>query len=162
MISPLFNGSIALAVAFSFFLQTSPTTKPQETKSFDIAISLPSSAIHEGEEIVVDTTFSNPTDHEIHVGEGSNGGVAMELIGANGTDIGRHAMGDYQKDQEDLPVIATTRQTFRPGYKRKFTIRWKPDPGYVVPGTYRLRVYRRDLEANRDVYSNAVTLTVIR
>jgi len=40
-------------------------------------------------------------------------------------------------------------------------LRFKPVPGHVLPGVYKLKVHQRDMKSNADVYSNTVELTVI-
>jgi hypothetical protein len=157
----LTKSGIALIGAFVLSLQTGPATPSEKPKSFEMTISLPSQQMHVGEQVVVDTVTSNPTDHEVYAGEGRRGGIALELFDASGMDIGRHVMGNYKEDQEESPVILSSRQRLRPGYRGEVTFRWKPDAGYLVPGVYKLRVYRRDLGADINVYSNTVTLTVL-
>jgi hypothetical protein len=155
-----YNSGIALVTAFAFFLQAGSTTQLENPKSFEMTISLPSPQMHIDEEVVVTTVISNPTDHVLYAGQG-RGGIAMELLDANGVDVGRRAMGNYKKDQLESPVISSGRQALRAGYKREITFRWKPDPGSLIPGVYKLRVYRRDMGAGITVYSNSATLTVI-
>jgi hypothetical protein len=36
-----------------------------------------------------------------------------------------------------------------------------PEPGYLMPGVYKLRVHRRDITDGLEVYSNTVTLNVV-
>lgn len=151
---------IALLSATTLFLLGSRVAQPQKPASFEIAISLPAKEIHVGDAIVVDTVTSNPTDHVVYGGEGP-GGYGLELLDAKGKDVGRHAMGNFKEEQADLPVLSNRRQTMRPGHTRKITFRWKPDPGYVTPGVYKVRVYRRDVGANIDIYSNTVMLTIV-
>jgi hypothetical protein len=157
----LFKSGIALIGAFALSLQAGPANPSEKRTSFEMTISLPSPQMHVGEQVVVDTVTSNSTDREVYAGQGQ-GGIALELLNANGVDIGRHAMGNYRENQAESPVISSGRQALRPGYRREITFRWKPDPGYLVPGVYKLRVYRRDVGAGITVYSNTVALTVLR
>jgi hypothetical protein len=155
-----YNSGIALVTAFALFLQAGSATQLERPKSFEMTISLPSPQMHIGEEVVVDTVTSNPTDHILYAGQG-RGGIALELLDAKGVDVGRRAMGNYREDQVESSVISTGRQSLRPGYKREITFRWKPDPGSLIPGVYKLRVYRRDVGAGITVYSNTAILTVL-
>jgi hypothetical protein len=156
----LIKGGITLICAFALSLQTGPAPQSEKPKSFEMTISMPSQQTHVGEQVVVNIVTSNSTEREVYAGQG-RGGIALELLDANGVDIGRHVMGNYRENQAESPVISSGRQALRPGYKREITFRWKPDPGYLVPGIYKLRVYRRDVGAGITVYSNTMTLTVL-
>src|SRR5271170_4225240 len=61
--------------------------------TFVLTVSLPTSTMHVGEDLVVEETLSNPTDHIVVAGEGGRIGLAVELINEKGDDIGLHAMG---------------------------------------------------------------------
>lgn len=154
------KSGIALVSATALFLLGGRAAQPQKPASFNIAISLPAKEIHVGDPVVVDTVTSNPSDHVVYGGEGP-GGYGMELLDAKGKDIGRHAMGNFKEGQDDPPVLSNRRETIRPGDTRNITFRWKPDAGYVTPGVYKLRVYRHDVGANVEIYSNTVVLTVV-
>jgi hypothetical protein len=157
----LFDGKAAVISVMALFLHGIPSVSQEAPKSFEMTISLPMRQMAVGQELLVDVVTSNPTSHVVDAGEGA-GGIALELLDGRGVDIGRHAMGNYKPNQEDLPVISNIRQqALRPGYIRKNTLRWKPDPGYLIPGSYKLRVYRRDMGTGTEVYSNTVTLVVV-
>jgi hypothetical protein len=129
--------------------------------TFDLLVSLSSATMHVDDELVADVVLSNPTDKVVTAGQGS-GGLALELVNDKGVDVGRHAMGNYREGEDENPIgLGPTQLSLRPGFKRKFAFRWKPAPGYVTPGRYKLRVYLRDIGAAAWIYSNAVVLTVV-
>jgi hypothetical protein len=115
--------------------------------------------MHVGDSLIVKLVTTNPTDHLIYAGQGSNGGLGVELINKKGEDIGVHAMGGVPKEQPRL--VHKFKQAIQPGESWTFMVHFDPEPGYLEAGIYRLRVRRRDLASNLEVYSNAVTLTVV-
>ncbi len=149
---------IAFAVAFGI-TTTAINSQEANPKTFEMAISLPSSSMHIGDSLVVKLVTTNPTDHLIYAGQGSNGGLGVELINKKGEDIGLHAMGGLPKEQPRL--LHTFKRAIQPGESWTFMVHFNPEPGYLVAGTYKLRVHRRDLGTNLEVYSNAVILTVV-
>jgi hypothetical protein len=132
--------------------QTPPAT-------FQIAVSLPKPTIHVGDNLVVQVITSNPTDHLVFAGTGYRVGVAVELLNQKGEDIGMHAMGG--KTVEPVVTLNSNKLAIRPGGNDDFTWQFKPEPGYLVPGSYKLRAHRRDMKGHTEVFSNTVTLTVI-
>jgi hypothetical protein len=130
--------------------------------TFELTASLPAATIHVGDDLVLDVITSNPTDHVVYAGEGAGAGLAVELLNGKGDDIGLHAMGiPGGKIQQPEATFMTSRRAFRPGSKEHFTWRFKPEPGYLLPGAYKLRVYQRDMKSKLDVYSNQVVITVV-
>jgi hypothetical protein len=104
---------------------------------------------------------SNPTDHIVYAGQGRKGGPEVELLNSKGEDIGVHSMGGVSKHPESGFVLGINRDAMGPGTHTRDIWHLKPEPGYLLPGVYTLRVHRRDVGADTEVYSNAVTLTVI-
>jgi hypothetical protein len=135
----------------------------EDSKTMLLTASLPNSVMHVGDDLVVEVITSNPTDHEIYAAEGGRGGLAVELLNESGGDIGLHAMGipGGRMHAEPGGAFINSKRALRPGSKDHFTWHFKPTPGYVVPGVYKLRVHQRDITSKVDVYSNTVILTVI-
>jgi hypothetical protein len=152
---------IALAVVIMFWTLTSAAIGSLTT--FVLTASLPAPTMRMGDDLVVVVITSNPTDHTVYAGEGLGGGLAVELLNEKGDDIGLYAMGiPGGKIQEPGGILTSSKEALRPGSKQHFTWRFKPEPGYLVPGVYKLRVHQRDVTSKADVYSNTVVLTVIR
>jgi hypothetical protein len=154
-----------LALAAVLMLLRQPTvaqeapTVSQPAPVIVLTVSLPASTMHVGEDLVIRVITSNATDQIAYAGEGYGVGVAVELLNASGEDIGWHAMGG--KGVEPTVVLHSNKLAIRPHSKDDFTWRFKPEPGYIVPGVYKLRMHRLDMKSKVDVYSNTVTLTVI-
>ncbi|MEO6804578.1 MAG: hypothetical protein ABI286_12265 [Edaphobacter sp.] len=134
-------------------------TVAQQPATFGITVSLPESTMHVGEDLLVRVITSNPTDHIVFAGAGYGGGVIVELLNEKGEDLGLHAMGG--KSEPPVATLHSNKLAIRPHNNNDFTWRFKPEPGYLVPGIYKLRVHKRDMKSHADVYSNTVTLTVI-
>lgn len=150
---------MAVAVILTFWTLTSAAQEKPET--FVLTVSLPNPTMHVGDDLVLDVLTANPTDHVVYAGQGGRVGLAVELLNEQGVDIGLHAMGiPGGKIQESGAYFTTYRRALKPSSKDRFTWRFKPEPGYLVPGVYKLRVYQRELKSNTDVYSNRVVLTV--
>jgi len=153
-----FGRYVGLAIVLSFYSYLNAIA--QNATTFEITVSLPSPTMHVGEDLVFETITSNRTDHVVWAGEGYGAGISVELLNEKGEDIGKHAMGGA----EDEPVVvihSSNKVSLRPGSSQKFTVRYKPEPGYLVPGVYKLRLYRRDMSSRAEVYSNTVVLTVV-
>jgi hypothetical protein len=135
----------------------------QKAATFELTASLPKSTIHLGEDLVVEVITSNPTDHIVYAVNGGAGSVDMELLNDKGEDIGQHAMGNAAgvKGRDSGVVLYSRTLSLRPGTKQDLTWRFKPEPGYLVPGVYRLRVHRRDARSQVELYSNTIDLTVV-
>lgn len=150
---------IAVAVILALCALNSGAT--EKTGTFVLTLSLPNPTMRMGDDLLVDVITSNPTDHVVYAGEGPHVGLAVELLNGHGEDIGLHAMGgDKTNGQGYNAVFMSFRRALKPGIKFKQEYRFKPEQGYLVPGTYKARVYQRDLNSNADVYSNQVVLTV--
>ena len=106
-------------------------------------------------------TIKNPTDHRVVAGAGSRGGEIVELINDKGVDIGLHVMGNGTKQSEPDLIGGPTSQRLEPGYHSHGIWPLHPEPGYLTPGLYKLRVHRLDVKSGAEVYSNTVTLTVV-
>jgi hypothetical protein len=132
----------------------------QKDNTFVITIALPTPAIHVGDVLFIEETVSNPTDHLVSVGEGSGAGSMVELLNARGEDLGPHVMGPAPRDSGYV-LNSSNMKLLRPRGSWKVTWHYKPEAGYLVPGTYRLRTYIRDMSSHAEVYSNAVVLTVL-
>jgi hypothetical protein len=104
---------------------------------------------------------SNPTDHIVYAGQGRGGGPEVELLNDKGEDIGVHAVGGVSKRPDSGVVLGPWREAIGPGTHTRDIWPLKPEPGYLAPGVYKLRIHRRDVKLGTEVYSNAVTLTVI-
>ena len=130
-----------------------PAAEPPAT--FVLTISLPTPNIHPGEELVIKEILSNPTDHVVV----AKTGLTVELLDEKGNDVGIHATGG--KREAPSVYFAPTKVALRPGSRNEFTWRFKPEPGYLTPGVYKLRIHDRDMKSQAEVYSNAVELTVI-
>jgi hypothetical protein len=133
---------------------------PSET--FVIEISLPTPTIHVADDLIIKVVFSNPTDHVVRRGEGQNGGMDLEAVNEKGKDIGPQVSGSANISRIPRPNFSSlVSSSIKPGHK--LSIEWplRPDPKYLVPGAYRLRVHNRDTTTGAEIYSNAVTLTVV-
>jgi hypothetical protein len=139
---------VAIASVFGI-ATTSIRSQGTNPKTFVMTISLPSPSMHVGDKLVFKLVTTNPTDSVIYAGQGSRGGPGIELINEKGEDIGVHAEGGISKQP--------------PQAGGSWTLMWqdKPEPGYLVPGVYKLRVHRRDVGSGTVVYSNFVMLTVV-
>jgi hypothetical protein len=130
-------------------------------ETFVITISLSSTTIHVGEGPVITMITSNPTDHIVYAGQGLEGGPAVELLNEKGEDIGVHAVGGMSKHPDSGFVLGINNDAMGPRTHTRAVWPLKPEPGYLAPGVYRLRVHRRDVKLGIEVYSNALTLTVV-
>jgi len=138
------------------------SAQAENPATFVLTVSPPEPTMRVGDDLVVDVITTNPTDHVIYAGEGGRVGLAVELLNEKSEDIGLHAMGiPGGKIQDTGGTFAPIKIALRPGSKDQHTWRFKPEPGYVVPGVYKLRVYQRDMTSKAEVYSNSVVLTVI-
>jgi hypothetical protein len=147
-----------LAISLLWTLTSSAAENPT---TFTLAVSLHSSIVHVGDDLVLEVITFNTTDHKVFAAQGGLGGLALELLNEKSIDIGLLAMGiPGGKIQEPAGVLASSKEVLRPGSKEHFTWRFKPAAGYVLPGVYKLRVHQRDLTSKTDVYSNMVVLTV--
>lgn len=130
-------------------------------KTFDLKISLAESSIHTGDRPMIKVITSNSTDHIVYASEGCGGGMGAELINSAGEDIGLHAMGGGETCKHPAFILTGSREALRPGTVYTFMWHLKPEPGYLVPGAYKLRVYRRDVTSGDEVFSNRVTLAIL-
>jgi hypothetical protein len=138
-----------MAAAAILMLWSGEVIAQQKVTTFELRASLPKPTIHIGEDLVVEVITSNPTDHIIYAGVGPAGGVDMELLNNKGEDIGQHAMGNAAgvEGRDSGVVLYSHTLSLRPGTNQDSTWRFKPEPGYLVPGVYRLRVHRRDAKS---------------
>jgi hypothetical protein len=147
------------AILLSFrWMVAAQQTHPE---TFVITISLSAPTIHVGEGPVITMITSNPTDHVVYAGQGRGGGPDVELMNDKGEDIGVHAMGGVRTNLDSEAVMGPFSEAIGPGRHTRDIWPLKPEPGYLVPGVYKLRIHRRDAKAGTDVYSNAVTFNVI-
>jgi len=137
------------------------TAQQEPPATFVIKISLPESTIHVGDGLAISVIESNPTDHAVKVGEGFNGGIEVEALSEKGEDIGPHVSGSANRKRTPQPNFGPLWLALSPGRKRSFVWPLKPDPKYLIPGTYRVRVHNRDMTTSVDVYSNLIILTVL-
>jgi hypothetical protein len=154
----------AMIVAVLLFGGIAGAQQPNND-TFTITISLQQSTIHIGGKTAIVTTFANPTEHSITMGEGNNGGIAVEVLNGTGDDIWPRMMDSAHPNRLhiDRPVFAIVRSSsLKKGEKLSFTWPFTADPQFMPPGKYKLRVHNRDLDHNIEVYSNEVILTVAR
>jgi hypothetical protein len=151
------TASVILLLTVPFLMATSAAAQNPDT--FVVKISLPTPTIHAGDVLSIEETVSNPTDHLAAVGSGIGVGSMVECLNAKGEDLGRRIMGPAPP--EDTPVITGNKKLLRPGTSSKVTWHYTPAVGALVPGTYRLRTYIRDMNSGAAVYSNVVALTVL-
>lgn len=151
---------MALVVILMFCCLASAAQEKPET--FVLTVSLLNPTMHVGDNLVLEVVTTNPTDHVLYAGQGGHVGLAVELINEQGVDIGLYAMGIPRGKIEEPNVFFTSyRRELKPGSTEHFTYRFKPEPGYLISGTYKLRVYQRELKSNTDVYSNRLLLKVV-
>jgi hypothetical protein len=154
---------VFINTASVFLLLTAPlltaTSAAQDPDTFVVKISLPTPTIHTGDLLSIEETVSNPTDHLVAVGSGVGVGSMVECLNAKGEDLGRRIMGPAPP--EDTPVITGNKKLLRPGTSSKATWHYTLAVGALVPGTYRLRTYIRNMNSGAEVYSNVVALTVL-
>ncbi|WP_353070123.1 hypothetical protein RBB75_07975 [Tunturibacter empetritectus] len=150
---------MVIGLASILLILGSPTVAQQKPSTFEMTVSLPEPTMHVGEDLIVKVITSNSTDDTVSAGSGYGVGVEVELMNNKGEDIGIHAMGG--KGVEPVVTLHTNKLILKPHSKDDFTWRFKPEPGFLMPGVYRLRVHRRDLKSRMDVYSNTVVLTVV-
>ena len=143
-----------LAAAF-LVLGNWPLLAAEAPTTFVLMVSVPVPHIHVGEELVLKEVLSNPTDHIVV----AKVGVAVELLDEKGNDVGIHAIGG-KRDEPSID-FGPTKQPLRPGSSDEFTWRFKPEPGYLLPGVYKLRIHDRDMQSKAEIYSNTVQLTVV-
>jgi hypothetical protein len=158
-------GKVMTTVAI-LILWSGEVMAQQKDATFELTASLPKSTIHLGEDLVVEVITSNPTDHIVYAVYAVNGGagsVDMELLNDKGEDSGQHAMGNAAgvKVRDSGVILYSRTPSLRPGTKQDLTWRFKPEPGYLVPGVYRLRIHRRDARSQVELYSNTIDLTVV-
>ena len=137
------------------------TAQQTQAGTFVIAISLKSPTIHVGEGPTITMITSNPTDHIVYAGQGRGGGPQVELINENGDESGIHAMGGVSQHPNSDFVLGPLKEGIGPGHHARDVWPLKPEPGYLLPGAYKTRIHRRDVNLRVDVYSNAVTLTIL-
>src|SRR6266568_2293136 len=150
-----FGKRIAVASVCALFGWTVPA-QPSTPGTFVITISLSAPTIHVGEGPVITMITSNPTDHIVFAGQGRGGGPEVELLNDKGEDLGVHAVGGVSKHPDSGFVLGINRDAMGPGTHMRALWPLKPEPGYLVPGVYKLRIHRRDVKTGTDVYSNAV------
>jgi hypothetical protein len=121
-----------------------------------MTISLVKSEIHVGEDIAVDLTTSNPTNHVVVGAEGK--GLRIELLNDKGQDIADKLIG--AASDSDI-VISSNRLYLKPGRNQEIMCKFKTNPGNLVPGVYKLRFRRRDVKSGGEVWSNQISLTVV-
>src|SRR5579863_2171500 len=124
--------------------------------TFQIDISLPSATIHVGEDLAIKITITNPTDHIVH----SNNVIGLEILNEKGEDVGPYAMG-ADKQVESGFVLNAKREAIRSKSDYSFTWHPKLEPGNLAPGTFKVRIHKRDAASKAEVYSNSVVLNVI-
>lgn len=150
---------VSLLCLFSS-LVWSTAAQQSSSATFEMTVSLVQPSMHAADDLIFKVVTSNPTDHIVYAGEGVGNGVGVELLNEKGEDKGRCAMGGSKHVDSGI-VLGPTRESLRPGSRETFTWHFKPDSGCLAPGTYRLRVYRRDIMQRIEVYSNAVMLAVL-
>ncbi len=131
-------------------------------ETFTLTLPLPSPTMHVGDDLVFEVITSNSTDQVLFAAQGGTGGLRVELLNGKGEDVGLYAMG-IRNGKIEAPggYFSASRLILRPGSKDNFTWRFKPVPGYLVPGLYKFRVRQREIKSGSDVYSNEVDLTVL-
>lgn len=152
-----------LNVLMFVFLLDQASIAVGQSSTFSISVSLPSPSMRIGEQIVIDTITSNLTDHDVYAGNGRGVGPGIELLDSNGKDVGLCAMGTSidKLDKEPAVVLISNRVPLEPGKVLKFTLRFRPTSNCLIPGTYQLRVHRRDMVTRTDVYSNTAVFVVV-
>lgn len=136
--------------------------QPANNDTFTIAISLQESTIHVGGRTAIVTVFANPTEHTVTMGESFNGGVGVQVINEEGEDITPKILESTNPSHADRPVFAIIRaSSLKKGKKLTFEWPFTANPQFMPPGKYKLRVHRRDLDHNIEVYSNEAVLTVV-
>jgi len=119
--------------------------------------------IHVGEVPVITETTENKANHLVYAGW-AEGGPLIELVNNKGENISLHVLGNARKDTDIY--LRPPEKKFEPGYHNRGPWRIRMEPGYLVPGEYKLRTHRLDfkngdIKAGTEVYSNTVTLTVV-
>jgi hypothetical protein len=127
-----------------------------------LVISLPTSTIYVADDLMIKVVSSNPTDHVVRRGEGQNGGMDLEAVNEKGENIGPQVSGSANISRVPRPNFGSVVSSMKPGHKQSIEWSLRPDPKYLVPGTYKLRVHNRDATTGVEIYSNAVTLTVVQ
>jgi len=153
----LLRSMVLVCALLGWFAAAQPST----SGTFVIKISLSAPTIHAGEGPVITMITSNPTDHIVYAGQGRGGGPEVELLNDKGEDIGVHAVGGVSKHPDSGFVLGINHDAMGPGTHTRAIWPLKPEPGYLVPGVYKLRIHRCDVKAGADVYSNTITLTVV-
>jgi hypothetical protein len=147
-------------MSFLFGIATTVITgQDAKPTTFEMTVSLPSPTLHVGDRLEIQVVTKNRTNHVVYAGSGLGGGLIVELINEKGEDIGVHAMGGVS--QRPAIFLHTGREGLQSGGSWTLTWYFHPESGYLVSGTYKLRVHRRDVGSSIEVYSNAVNLTVI-
>jgi hypothetical protein len=119
--------------------------------------------MHVGEVPIIDEITDNKTNHLVYAGWG-DGGAIVELINSKGEDISAHVLGNERKDTDSYLRPAVER--LEPGYHNRGMWHIRVEQGYLGPGAYKLRIHRLGFKdgyfkSRAEVYSNAVTLTVV-
>jgi hypothetical protein len=137
---------------------------------YTLNVSLPKPTIHVNSTFPLTVTKTNSTDHRVW----ACAFVEFELTDHKGQDIGRHLKGLVIKGAFAMPSgagvvsmpmgpngLADTVIKVLPKSSDYSELQVTPDPGILVPGTYKLRVHCMHSTIREEVFSNAVTLTVI-
>ena len=152
---------VFIALSTAVFIYGLPSPASDSPSTFVIAVSLPKPEIHAGDDLVILEVTSNPTDHTVYIGNGPNVGYVLELLNDKGEDIGLHAMGSPSKNIDNGIILSSDRLSLAPGTNTKFRWKFKPEPGYLLPGVYKLSMHARDMQSKREVYSGTIVLTVL-
>lgn len=137
--------------------------QPANNDTFTITISLQESTIHVGGRAAIVTTFANPTEHTVTMGEGLNGGMAVQVINEEGEDITPKILDNANPSRTDRPVFEIIRSSsLKKGKKQTFIWPLTANPQFMPPGKYKLRIHTRDLDHNIEVYSNEAILTIFQ
>lgn len=112
--------------------------------------------IHVDQNPAIRIVFSNPTDHTVW----TDNVIGLEILNDRGEDITPQAMKTDNHANSGF-VLGDKGEGWRPESKRVFTWQPKLERGSLAPGTYKLKVYKRDAKSKTQVYSNAVKLTVL-
>lgn len=153
--------TLVCALVFVSGWRSNAQSVPNDT--FTITISLVAPTIHVGEVPAVDEITDNKTSHLVYAGW-SEGGPVVELINSKGEDVSLHILGNERKETDNY--LRPPAKRLEPGYHKKGLWHISAEQGYLAPGIYKVRIHRvafinGDIESRVEVYSNAVTLTVV-